>query len=531
MEQIQKNIKKVFLYRPSMKLAAVGAAVLLALLLIPLFRLIPYAAPWYDDYNYGIFAKNAMLETPGLMGALKGAWECARTQWYAWQGTYSSIFFMALMPGIWGEDKYFLGPLFLLILLTVSVLTLVGVLMKDVLKADTASCVIIQCVTASVVIVLLYSSNAGIFWYNAGIHYVGMHAVGMLLVASQVHLLRTPKKGLAAGLAVLGMAGALLAAGSNFVTALQGILTLLTVAALGLLFYRKKVLLLLPALCVYAFGFYKNIAAPGNSVRARSYEGWGYSPVMSVFRSFLEAFKHLGEFTGWITLAVLILLVPIIWRTVQKCEFSFRLPGLVTAWSFCLYAAGFTPSLYSLGHAGLGRTLNAVKITYQLLLILNTVYWVGWVNCRRRQRRTQIPEAKGQSAAGQEKTAESGGPQAVETSRTGPAPWWFYACMGAVMLVIFSFSKNQAGNYSSYGAYYYVHTGEAYNFHREYLQRVELLKSSEKHVVLEPYHFKPWLLCTQDLTDNPNEEPNRAIAAWYGKESVVAAPKEQNGTE
>lgn len=40
-------------------------------------------------------------------------------------------------------------------------------------------------------------------------------------------------------------------------------------------------------------------------------------------------------------------------------------------------------------------------------------------------------------------------------------------------LMIFKASPNQAGHYSSYGAYYYVHTGEAYNFHQEYLERIE----------------------------------------------------------
>ncbi len=40
--------------------------------------------------------------------------------------------------------------------------------------------------------------------------------------------------------------------------------------------------------------------------------------------------------------------------------------------------------------------------------------------------------------------------------------------MGLEFIMIFQASSNQAGHYSSYGAYYYVHTGEAYNFHQEY---------------------------------------------------------------
>lgn len=502
MDHSETKAGRILTWRPSAKLLAVGAAAALILLLVPLLRIIPYAAPWYDDYNYGAFAKRGMMELPGIAGALKGAAECVRIQWYAWQGTYSSIFFMALMPAIWGEDKYFLGPLFILILLVVAVFVLVKVLVKNVLKADTASCIILQAVTTAVVVVLIHSSNAGIFWYNAGIHYVGMHAFGMLLAASQIRLLQVRKRSAAVLFVLLGMTGAALVAGSNFVTALQSLLILLTILALAIRFYRKRALLLLPSLCIYAAGFWMNVAAPGNSVRARNYVGWGFSPVMSVLRSFLEAFKHLGEFTGWITLAVLVLLAPVIWKMVQKCSFSFRFPGLVLAWSFCLYAAGFTPSLYSLGHAGLSRALNAVKITYQILLLLNAVYWLGWLNGKLKQKQTQ------------------------ERMTDRPAPWWFYPCVGALMLVIFSCSNNQAGTYSSFGAYYYVHTGEAYNFHQQYSERVEILKGSESNVVLEPYRFKPWLLCTGDLSENPQEESNRAIASWYGKESVSVKREE-----
>jgi hypothetical protein len=93
--------------------------------------------------------------------------------------------------------------------------------------------------------------------------------------------------------------------------------------------------------------------------------------------------------------------------------------------------------------------------------------------------------------------------------------------MAAVMVFIFSLSPNQAGYYSSYGAYYYVHTGEAYNFHEEYMERVKLLKSDEQNVVLKPYTYRPWMLCTGDLEDNPDAEEIKSVAAWYNKESVT----------
>lgn len=503
---LQKKIKKVMGWRPSQKMLAVLSLAALAIALIPLIRLAGYAVPWYDDYGYGSYARAMMKSPSDVAGAIKGAFEGARISWYAWQGTYSSIFFMSLMPAIWGEDKYFLGPLFLLILVVVSVFVLVGVLAKDFLKADKSDRIILQSATTIFVLMFMRCTNGGIYWYNAGIHYVGMHCFCMLMLAGLLRILKSEKKKTPFVLVPLTVLLAVLVAGANFVTTLQGLLLFLTVLLLGAIYYRKKTVLLLPAFFVYLFGFYKNVTAPGNAVRAQWYVGWGYSPLKSVWYSFVEAFGHLGEYTGFITLATLLFLAPMILTMVKKSSFSFKLPGLVLAWSFCLYATGFTPSLYSLGHAGLDRTLNAVKMTFQLLLLFNEVYWLGWLQ-RVLERQSEKKQWK-----------------KLPDFR---ACWWFYPLVGAAMLFIFSISPNQAGHYSSYGAYYYIHTGEANNFYQDYLARVALLKSDEPDVRFKPYVFKPWLLRTSDLSTDPGAESNQMVARWYGKNTVAIEESEK----
>lgn len=500
----QKNIiKRILGWRPSAFAVGIGAVVVLLLLLTPLLRIALYAVPWYDDFNYAGFTKFGMMQEPGLIGALKGARECAGVQWYAWQGTFSSIFFMALSPHIWGEEYYCIGSIFLILILTISVFVLIGTFAKKVLHVDRISSISLQAVTAIMVIELTYTTPSALFWYNPGVHYIGMHSFAMLSIAGLICLfseesVRNVKSVL---LILAGMLGALLMGGSNFVTALQGLVVLSSLVILAFLADRKKVLRYLPVLAVYAYGFYKNVSAPGNQVRSRFYVGCGYSPIESVLRSFLEAFRYIGEFSGWITLVAVILLIPIAWRIVGKSDFSFKLPGLVLLWSFCLYATGFTPSLYSLGHAGLSRTLNAVKITYQILLVINEVYWIGWAR--------RLLERKGRQFA------ERG------------CPWWFYVLITVSVIVVVKLSPNQAGCYSSWGAYYYIHTGEAYNFYCEYQERLEILKSDEKNIVFEPYRFRPWMLCIGDLSEDPNSEENRAMASWYDKTSLAVRAVEE----
>ena len=513
MENKKNLLNRILSWSPSLLLLGGGAVVALLLLLAPLLRLALYAVPWYDDFNYGGFAKRMMLEEPGIAGALRGAWECARVQWYAWQGTFSSIFFMALVPLLWGEEYYCSGSIFLILLLTVSVFTLTGTLAKKVLHVNLASSLCLQAVTVILVIELVYTTPSAYFWYNPGIHYIGMHSFAMLFLAVLIRLFAVERiKSVKGALLILtGMLGALLTGGSNFVTTLQGLVLLGSLGILACFMDRKKVLRFLPIAAVYAFAFYKNVSAPGNQVRGAFYEGWGYPPGKAVLRSFAEAFLHLGKFTGWMTLAILLLLIPVIWQTVKKSDFSFRLPGLVLVWSICLYASGFTPSLYSLGHAGLSRALNAVRITFQILLVVNEVYWIGWLRLRLKNRQS-VGHGEGSYVSHDGQPPRAG------------CPWLYYVLIAIFMLLIVQTSKNPIGDFTSWGAYYYIHTGEAYNFYTEYQARLAILQSGEADVALEPYVYKPWMLCLGELSEDPGAEENRAMADWYGKNSVALRP-------
>lgn len=501
MKDVREKLRKIWLWNPGKILLAVGFCGLLLLALIPLFRLTLYAVPYYDDYNFGRFARAAIEQEQSGFAAISGALDCVRTQWYAWQGTYSSIFFMTLMPAVWGEPYYFLGPVFILLLLLAGTMVFTGVILHKVFGMEKWISLAIQAVITTAEFMFIYSAQSGFYWYNGGIHYVGMHGFGLLFLAVAVCLERSQNK---ASTGLLFMASVLLAmitAGSNFVTALQGLLCLLTILLLSVVLERRKTgLWLLPAIVVYIIGFGMNVAAPGNSVRARSYVGWGYGPLESIGRSFLEAVKHIPEFTGLIVPVVMLLLVPLILQAVKTTTYRFRYPGLVLAWSFCLYATGYTPSLYSMGHAGLSRTLNAVKITYLMLLFLNEIYWCGWLRLRL--------QAKGLSVW------------------NGGAAWWFYGVVGVICLLIFRISPNQAGHYSAYGAYYYIHTGEAYNFHQEYLERVAILSGPEKDVQLPAYQFRPWFLCMGEISEDADNEANRSLAMWYHKDSVTLKEKD-----
>ena len=432
---------------------------------------------------------------------MKGAWECIRTSWYAWQGTYSSILFMVLMPAIWGDAYYYLGPVFLILILTIAVCFFLYTLLRVVLRADWIQALAIGIGGAILALELLHTAKEGIYWYNGGVHYVGMHSFLLILVAFAIRIAERERAKWYWGKQVLtllaAMVLAVLAAGANFVTALQGLLVILSAFVLGAIMRKRRVLWLMPVLLVYAAGFYLNVSAPGNVMRADSYVGWGMPAWKAVVYSFVEGGRWAWKFTGWMAIVILLLLLPMILYMVSRTTFPFRLPGVVSLWSVCLYATGFTPSLYSLGHAGLSRTLNAVKITWQMLLIINVIYWCGWFWKKYK------------------------GVREAELFQ-----WWFYPLIAVMVLLVFHAEVNKAGSFSSFGAYYYIHTGEAYNFYQQYLERVEKLNGEEQRVGLSPYIWKPWFLYMGDLSENPDAEANRSLANWYDKEAVFLLPEE-----
>lgn len=493
---MKEKQKKFLGWRPGTGIYAAAVTVALLLLLYPLIRLANYSVPWYDDYNYGSFARMAMRSAPTLANALKGVRECIHISWYAWQGTYGSIIFMVLMPGIWGEEYYRFGPVFLILLLIISVSLFVYTLLRTVFGSRRVHGIGIGIVSAILALELMHTAQAGIYWYNAGVHYVGMHSFMLLTVSVALRVMYADNRWVSVGLAVPGTALAALTAGGNFVTALQGILVLGTMAGLFGLARRKRTVCILPMLAVYMGGFYLNVSAPGNAKRSASYVGWGMSPAKAVLHSFVEGWNHAWEFTGLMTLAILLLMLPLVWHMVSRSRFAFRFPGLVSLWSVCLYATGFTPSLYSMGHAGLDRTLNAVKLTWQLLLVINLIYWCGWLSRKKRRQ-----------------------------SEENMCRWWFYPAVAVAMLISFWVEPDPEGSFSSYGAYYEVHSGLAYNFYQEYLERVELLSGPGDYVELAPYHWEPWLICIGDLSEDPDDESNRALAEWYNKEEVSIVPE------
>ncbi len=474
----------------------------LALCLIPLYVLAAFSAPFYDDYNYGLYVK---VYNDGLMpevvatSLLSTIKYNVKMFWWAWQGTYASTFFMSIMPAGFGEQFYFLGPVLIITCITLGTFFLSYTILRCVLKAEPYPSISVSAVLTIALIELVFTAYQGFFWYNSAVHYTFMHGIMFLMLALLIRLLYAKKMASVVALTVAATLLSYIVAGANFTTALQGGCFIALILFFSIICGNKKSWAFIPVIAVYIYGVWYSFSAPGNSVRSEHFEGFG--PVKAILMSFKSALEGIPQYSGIITIVIMLLLAPVLLSIVRKTTFSFRLPALVVLLSFCLYATGFTPSYFAMGIPGMGRTLNVIKFTFQILLIFDEAYVLGWIDKRLK---SKMPE------------------------KVFAGTVLYYGICVILLCTCFLCTGERVTAYSSYGALREVLSGEAAGFRREHEERLKIISAADGgSVVLSPHKFRPWLLCeTDELSVDPNAERNQSMAKFYYVNQISVSTNE-----
>lgn len=175
---------------------------------------------------------------------------------------------------------------------------------------------------------------------------------------------------------------------------------------------------------------------------------------------------------------------------IKNSRFSFRFPGFVTAFSYCLVSAMFCPPIYAMGNVGEERILNIIFFTWLLAMAVNVIYWLGWL-CRRKANRPAAPR-----------------PAAL-----------VLAC--ALLLAGFALPVLSGRSYTSLLALSSLRSGEAKAWHDCFEHRLQILNDdSIRDARIEPYPCQPYLLFYCDIADDPEAWENVDMASFYGKDSI-----------
>ena len=490
--QMNKIIKNLF----QLKWIAVLSVIIYFVSLIPIFAASIYAFPQADDWSYSWQTRLAWVDTHSLMEVLKGAFAAVAEAYMEWQGTFSSIFLMALQPGIWGERFYAVVPFFLVGLLTFATLFFLLFVMKG---TDRSCRIIFSMVVLWLTVQEICCKPAAFYWYNGAVHYIVPYCLFLIFVVLVMKNLQKEKfegSGFAVSLLFAVMLG-----GGNLVTALLTFVCLSgTLIFLLIIKRRKRLWCVAVLLAVNALAFGINVLAPGNWLR-QDLSGEPSNPVISVFRSFYYGFFYIGEWTDETVLLTILLLIPVMVRMAGQMCFDFPLPGLVGGLSFCILSSMFTPSDYAVHTVNIGRVKNIIFAMYILLLMLNLFYLVGWY-VKRAQR---------------QKVALKGD---VFSRKEG---LYFYAVLAVLAFNISLTAVAEPQRYTSTLAIKELCDGTAEEFGRAAWNNIQILKKNEKGAVIDEVPKDSLLLTSRDDIDQWHFGANM----YFRKDKVTVMKDEE----
>lgn len=385
------------------KILAFALVIILIATLLPIIYVSKFAYPWADDFGYSADARQAFLRTGSVFATLGPAFEHVINTYFTWQGTYTSCFFMALEPAVFGIKLYHLGGSIMLLSILLSYYYLLSVVFTKLFHASRAAKWCLFSLLTMYTIQGVDGKAEAFTWFNSAVHYTFAHSLLITFIAVTIHYIwgsDNDKKHIikAILISVLGF----LAAGTNNITVFGGLLFIVLFYA-GFLLYQEvygdktydKFLLSLPMIISFFVGAAINLGAPGNKQRMMLMSD-GNNLFVVVRNSFVMGISFIQRHFSGVTLGFILFVGVIIWysnstdKIFEKVPFKFPLPLLVTIISFCLLSALYAPFAY-LGEAELSapyidanlsvaRVSNTIFYAFVLLLFFNVFYYCGWLS-------------------------------------------------------------------------------------------------------------------------------------------------------
>lgn len=491
--------KKIKVFNYFKKNIIIYTIIIFSLSILPILVLGIFCTPSADDYGCGALTHQAWVQTHSLSAVVNAIIEKTSYFYKNWQGTFSSAIFMSINPGFFNVRLSFLVPIIMLALCTFSTIIFYKELFCYYLKCSAQGIIFSLCSILIIFFQLIHSPRDAFFWYNGAIHYIGMQSFFLFTLYFFSRLYRTSKKKSIFLLTVLLLPTCFMIGGANLVTALQAVIMLTLLIAL-LSFYHRKLYFrfILPALCLY-IGFILNVQAPGNNARAGEFTE--LPPIIAIFNSFLMAGNYLLEWLSPTIIFVFIMLLPLAWNMVKKSTYNFRSPYLVLLSCLCLYAAMFTPSLYATGSVGADRQLNIIQWTLYMLIFVNLIYFLGYLN--------QLKKIDSPFTILMEKVVY---------------PCRYKISLFSIIIIFFIILlTSDRTTFSSLASLRLLANGEASTYHKEYLDRLEILEDpSVLDVEVPPFSVYPDLLTfSEDFAEDPTNWLNVTGSQYFNKNSII----------
>ncbi len=469
--------------------------------LIPILIIAKYNHSCADDFSFGIGVHRAWAQTHSLLEVLKAIGNTVHVIGQTWQGTYSAIALFTIQPAVWGEQYYFLTTYIIIAFLFWGIFSF----FRSWIGRTTGGKPIADIVSCCVLILFLQlvpTPVESLFWWNGASFYVIWGAL-MLVQISRFLTVSREKKCSILQCAVMSVLGILLA-GSNYITALLTV-EMSVIFLANCIYSRKNWRQAAVVLLVTLVGFIISVSAPGNAVRQQQYATM--NPILAIVESFLYAYRWAITWTPDTLILVLLLCLPFaIGTQIKANEKVPQIPlWIKLVLLIGLFASTFTPTLYSGNGIGPERAQNLRFLLWVILCFASEFivaeHAVGWIR-------------------------KNGHSSVLEDVRA-----WFSPKKAILLFGVFSIAMllsgmrayyfNQFDCFTSVSAVHSLLKGDAKEYDRIADERMQLLLGDEANVALPPFTKKPHVLFFNDVTADPRDLSNIAIADFYGKESVT----------
>lgn len=482
----------------SKKLLAYLILFLFIISLIPLIIMSFYSVPVLDDYNFGRITYQEYLSNGTLSSFFSGAIKSTVYFYNEWQGFFSANFMASFQLFNININLYFISNLIAIFIFAFSNLFILHVLLKDYLHLKKYDEIIVGFPIVTLLMQFLPSIAEGFYWMDGSIALI-VNCISILIVACLLKLNKTGKTYKSVVISIFAIFLALMICGTNLLT----FITMMLIYMCGLFYSlknkKRKFIVLIPILMIiYIAGIIISLIAPGNAVREDDLNGMPF--VKAVLFAIYTSISYFGESFTLCVIAVIILILPILYRYLKSVNYSFKYPLLVFVLSYAVYSARFSVQLYAAGYVGSPRQYNQYYLGFIWLVFINLVYFIGWL-------------------AKNNKNNEYVNFEFIYDKLKNYS--LVYVCIVAIVFSAgcISYGPTHLASVSTLKS---IMSGEAKQYKEEMFARIEMYENPDiKNIAITPVSVLPESFVGDGISTDPDYWVNDGIERYYNKDSVV----------
>ncbi len=482
------------------RLSAALGMIFLLVTLLPLLYCSFFDYATGDDLGYSAGLHRVMTEGGSVTDCLKCVVNTIQSVWHAFQGTWSSVLLFQLQPGIWGERVYSITLWVALICIMGGTYYFLRYFLVDKLTLDKNVFYLSYALIMVLTIQYMPTVRGGLFWWTSVAHYVIPYGIALCCFTWSMKWLDTGK----IRYLILQMIGMLHLGGGGYpeVVLAAGWFFFLIVACVIHIYKssgKLRVLMLGVPLIIEMVGFMVSAIAPGNKVRGGEEFGFSAGRVLStiagaVIAVFKDGIGYCISVRPTVFLMVIIvaaLLEVQIKRTVTAYELAY-----VILATFLINCGIRMPEIYA-GVGVSGGVPDTYHFVFYISLFVVAAYLVQFIVQNK--------------------------PGIIDTAKKIQIPVY----LGSICLMLI-LSKYLIGSSADYMCAEFISSGALNDFRYQMTERLEILEDdSIKDVVLPEMNEYQGPFMHMPLSNDPEQFDNRVTKEYYGKNSVIAIPRDE----